>query len=175
MAFPYIVGYIYTIYHLLIHYLDLKIQPTTKPAHQPAQDKYFGNKVFQYHSTVFKYHVYQSIFYMVSWHMIFDCSCSWNIVASSWKVHAFFSFILKEKKTSISMVGHMQKSETFAELSQCQSVAPSLAPSSLSLPFCTRFSLSRIQYYLYISLPPWLLPPPPHPLLPPPPPLPRLL
>jgi hypothetical protein len=98
--------------------------------------------------------VYQSIFYMVSWHMIFDCSCSWNIVASSWKVHAFFSFILKEKKTSISMVGHMQKSETFAELSQCQSVAPSLAPSSLSLPFCTRFSLSRIQYYLYISLPP---------------------
>jgi hypothetical protein len=58
MTFPYIIGYIYiyTIYHLLIHYLDLKIQPTTKPAHQPAQDKYFGNKVFQYHSTVFKYH-----------------------------------------------------------------------------------------------------------------------
>jgi hypothetical protein len=93
--------------------------------------------------------VYQSIFYMVSWHMIFACSCSWNIVASSWKVHAFFSFILKEKKTSISMVGHMQKSETFAELSVSvgRPLPRSLVPVSAVLYSLQSFSNTVLLIY----------------------------
>jgi hypothetical protein len=41
-------------------------------------------------------------------YMVFACSCSWNIlVASSWKVHAFFP-VVKEKKRP----GHLSYTDT---------------------------------------------------------------